>query len=275
MQRFKPAEADRSPMKVAIRSACSIAGSDSGGGAGIQADVKTFTALGVWGLTVVTAVTAQNLHEVRGAWMLPAEAIAAQLEAVSDGFTIGAFKTGMLSNSEIVRAVAGHLPDEVPLVIDPVMVSTSGHPLLEEEAVADLIELLIPRAAVVTPNIPEACVLSRMDAIRTVEEMQEAAERIRGLGPSAVVVKGGHLAEGPAVDVLVDGEGTVALSGTMYPYSVHGSGCCFSAALTGFLALGYPVREAFSLAKEFMDRAVRAAAGEGAFRIVNPGGLYQ
>jgi hydroxymethylpyrimidine/phosphomethylpyrimidine kinase len=226
--------------------ACSIAGSDSGGGAGIQADLKTFTALGVWGLTVITAVTAQNTREVRGTWML--------------------------GNAQNIRAVAEALPEGAALVIDPVMVSTSGHRLLEQDAVADLTGLLIPRAAVVTPNLPEAEVLGRMNVV-TVEDMAEAGRRILDLGARAVVVKGGHLAGGAAVDLFVDPDGEIRLSGERYPYSVHGSGCCFSAALTAYLAGGMSAREGFAAAREFIDTAIReAAGGPGPVRIVNPGG---
>lgn len=252
--------------------ACSIAGSDSGGGAGIQADLKTFTALGVYGLTVITAVTAQNTREVRGTWALPPEAVRAQMEAVADGFVIGAWKTGMLASAANVRAVAEALPDGADLVIDPVMVSTSGHRLLAEDAVADLIERLIPRSTVVTPNIPEAEVLGRMQ-VATVEDMAEAGRRILDLGARAVVVKGGHLAGGAAVDLLVDRDGEERLSGERYPYSVHGSGCCFSAAFAAYLARGMTAREGFAAARAFIDAAIRDAAGEsGPIRIVNPGG---
>ncbi|WP_241481293.1 bifunctional hydroxymethylpyrimidine kinase/phosphomethylpyrimidine kinase [Methanoculleus sediminis] len=252
--------------------ACSVAGSDSGGGAGIQADLKTFTALGVFGLTVVTAVTAQNTREVRGTWMLPPDAVRAQMEAVADDFFIGAWKTGMLGNAPIIRTVAEALPEGAALVIDPVMVSTSGHRLLAEDAVADLVGLLIPRAAVVTPNIPEAEVLAGM-RVRTVEDMADAGRRILDLGARAVVVKGGHLAGGAATDLLVDREGEMRLSGERYPYPVHGSGCCFSAALAACLARGMPVEEGFRAARKFIDTAIReAAGGPGPVRAVNPGG---
>ncbi len=252
--------------------ACSIAGSDSGGGAGIQADLKTFTALEVYGLTVVTAVTAQNAREVRGVWMLPADAVRTQIEAVVDGFSIGAWKTGMLGNTSNIRAVAEALPDGAVLVIDPVMVSTSGHRLLDGDAVTDLVEQLIPRADIVTPNLPEAEVLGRM-RVATLDDMTEAGRRILDLGARAVVVKGGHLAGDAAVDIFIDRDGVVPLSGRRYPYSVHGSGCCFSAALAAYLARGMAARPAFAAAREFIDTAIREAAeGPGPLRIVNPGG---
>ncbi|MDV2482439.1 bifunctional hydroxymethylpyrimidine kinase/phosphomethylpyrimidine kinase [Methanoculleus sp. Wushi-C6] len=254
--------------------ACSVAGSDSGGGAGIQADLKTFLALEVWGLTVVTAVTAQNTREVRGTWVLPPEAVRAQIAAVADDFSIGAWKTGMLGNAPVIRAVAETLPEGAALVIDPVMVSTSGHRLLAEDAVRDLVELLVPRAAVVTPNLPEAEALAGM-SVATVEEMAEAGRRILDLGARAVVVKGGHLSGGAAIDLLVDRDGTASLSGERYPYAVHGSGCCFSAALAAHLARGMPARRAFAAARAFIDEAIReAAGGPGPLRIVNPGGAF-
>ena len=253
-------------------SACSIAGSDSGGGAGIQADLKTFTALEVYGLTVVTAVTAQNTREVRGTWMLPPEAVQAQIGAVADDFSIGAWKTGMLGNGSNIRAVAESLPDGAVLVIDPVMISTSGYRLLDEEAVTDLADLLIPRAAIVTPNIPEAEVFAGI-RIATLDDMVEAGRRILDIGAGAVVVKGGHLTGDPAIDILVDRDGVAEASGRRYPYSVHGSGCCFSAALAAYLARGMDVRPAFAAAREFIDTAIKNAAGSfGSLRIVNPGG---
>ena len=255
-------------------SACSIAGSDSGGGAGIQADLKTFTALEVFGLTVITAVTAQNTREVRGTWMLPVEAVRTQIETVADEFAIVAWKTGMLGNAANVRAVAETLPDEAMLVIDPVMISTSGHRLLDEDAIEDLMRLLIPGAGIVTPNLPEAEVLAGMQ-IGTPDDMAVAGERILDLGAGAVVVKGGHLTgdSDMVVDILVDRDGVMEISGRRYPYSVHGSGCCFSAALTAYLARGMDARGAFAAAREFIDTAIRQAAGEpGVLQIVNPGG---
>lgn len=254
-------------------SACSIAGSDSGGGAGVQADLKTFTALEVFGLTVITAVTAQNTREVRGTWMLPPEAVRAQIETVADGFSIRAWKTGMLGCAQNVRAVAEALPEGATLVIDPVMVSTSGHRLLAEDAVADLAGLLIPRAAVVTPNLPEAEVLAGM-RVATPDDMVEAGRRILDLGAGSVVVKGGHLTGEAAVDLFIDRDGTAEASGPRYPYSVHGSGCCFSAALAAYLARGMDARGAFAAAREFIDTAIgRAVGGLGPIRIVNPGGM--
>jgi hydroxymethylpyrimidine/phosphomethylpyrimidine kinase len=258
-----------SPLPVA----CAIAGSDSGGGAGFQADLKTFTALGIWGTTVVTAVTAQNPRHVLGISMVPEEMVALQLDAVLEEFDVRAFKTGMLGTAGITRTVAGKVPEGVPLVVDPVMVATSGAVLLEPEAEQELIDALLPKATVVTPNIPEAMALAGMGRISGRAGMLEAAWIILGLGPEYVVIKGGHL-EGPeAIDLLV-GPGTeIFLSGPRHPRQVHGSGCCFSAAMAGYLALGCGIEEAFRKTKGFMDTAIRdAGASRSGLYSVKPGG---
>ena len=240
--------------------ACSIAGSDPSGGAGIQADIKTFAALGVWGLTVITGITAQYPREVSGLWACTPAAVETQIASLLDDYTIGACKTGMLGSPAVIRAIAGCLPDEIPLVVDPVMISSSGYRLLPEAGEKDLVRTLIPRAVVVTPNLAEAAVLAGMPAITSISEMHEAGERILALGPAYVVVKGGHLGSDDAVDLLL-GEGKEwVFEGPRYPYAVHGSGCCYAAALTAFLAREYPVPEACTRAKEFIDRALRSAA---------------
>jgi len=235
---------------------CTIAGSDSGGGAGIQADLRTFAALGAWGTSVVTAVTAQNPGGILGTWNLPEEAVAAQLAAVRSAFPVGAWKTGMLATPGIIRAVAAGLPRGATLVVDPVMVATSGGRLMDAEGPAALAELLIPLAAVVTPNISEAAVLAGTGPVTGLGGMREAAGRILDLGPVAVVVKGGDLPAGPATDLFLDRSGELVLEGARYPYAVHGSGCVFSAALTAFLARGMTPREAARRAKGFMDGAL-------------------
>jgi hydroxymethylpyrimidine/phosphomethylpyrimidine kinase len=251
--------------------ACTIAGSDSGGGAGIQADLKTFSALGVWGCTVLTAVTAQNTKGVLGSWALSPEAVAMQMEAVIDDFPITAWKTGMLANGAIIRTVAEILPPGVSLVLDPVMVSTSGHALLEEGAVADLIELLVPRATVITPNLREAEILSGISPIATTEAMVAAAKAIASLGAQSVVVKGGHL-EGNAVDVLLQDGDALFLVGERYPYDVHGSGCTFASAIAACIAGGMDTRNAVREAKEFIEAALKhAAVSGGGARMANPG----
>lgn len=240
--------------------ACTIAGSDSGGGAGVQADLKTFTALGVWGTTVITAITAQNPKEVLGVSMVPEDMVILQLEAVLDDFDIRAIKTGMLGSAGMIRTVARSLPPDIPLVLDPVMIATSGSRLLDEDATGVLLCSLLPRATVVTPNIPEALVLSGMKQIDSLSGMKEAGKRILDLGPDYVVMKGGHLPGDEAIDILVGPETEMVLKGPKYPYEVHGSGCCFSAAMAGYLALGCPVKEAFHKAKGFVDGAIRDAA---------------
>jgi hydroxymethylpyrimidine/phosphomethylpyrimidine kinase len=251
--------------------ACTIAGSDSGGGAGIQADLKTFAAMGVWGCSVITAVTAQNTREVRGSWVLPPEAVACQIETVVSDFPIRAFKTGMLANDGIIRAVADALPREGALVIDPVMIATSGARLLAEDAVEALVACLLPRATLVTPNIPEAQVLAGMDTIGSVEDMITAGRLICAQGASAVLVKGGHLTGEHSVDVLVEGDRVTRFSGKRYTGQVHGTGCCLSAAITASVAQGRTMTEACGEAKSFVGGAIRdAVVTPGGRRIVNP-----
>ena len=239
--------------------ALTIAGSDSGGGAGIQADLKTFAALGIWGTSVVTAVTAQNTREVLGVSMVPEAIVTLQIKAVLEDFPIRAIKTGMLGSAGMIRTVAKVIPPSIPLVLDPVMVATSGSRLLDEDATAVLLCTLLPRATVVTPNIPEALILSGMKHITTIPEMKEAGRTILDLGPDYVVVTGGHLPGDEAVDILVGPDTEMMLKSPKYPYQVHGSGCCFSAAMAGYLAHDCSVDLAFSKAKGFMDGAIQGA----------------
>jgi hydroxymethylpyrimidine/phosphomethylpyrimidine kinase len=240
--------------------ACSIAGSDPSGGAGIQADIKTFAALGVWGLTVITGITSQNPKEVSGLWTCPPDAVEAQITTLLGEYTIGACKTGMLGSPGVIRAIADILPDEIPLVVDPVIISSSGYRLLPKNGVETLVRILIPRAAVVTPNLEEAAILAGMPAITSLAGMHEAGQRILALGPEYVVVKGGHLGGEDAVDLLLGDGKEWVFEGPRYPYEVHGSGCCYAAALTSFLARDIPVPGACTRAKEFIDRALRSAA---------------
>ena len=259
-ERFFPGPGPYSSMTGIFKPcACTIAGSDSGGGAGIQADLRTFAALGVWGTSAVTAVTAQNPGEIRGIWRLPPEAVEAQMQAICAGFQVKAFKTGMLGGQEIVHVVAGELPAGVPLVVDPVMVATSGERLMDVDAVRTLAEKIFPRATVVTPNVAEAAALAGTGPITTLREMREAAGQILDLGPFSVVVKGGDLPSGTATDLYLDRSGELLLTGRRYPYTVHGSGCVFSAAIAALLARGMGVREAVSAAKGFMDGAIGRA----------------
>lgn len=241
-----------------ISTAMTIAGSDSGGGAGIQADLKTFAALGVYGTSTLTAITAQNTIGVTGVHEIPTDIIAAQIEAVITDIGADAVKTGMLASSAIVEVVARELKRhrvEV-LVIDPVMVAKSGDPLLQKEAVEALHARLVPLAAVVTPNIPEAEVLTGMK-ITSPEDMRRAAEKIIQMGARGVVVKGGHL-EGPATDLFYDGsrfqEFTAPRIDTQ---NTHGTGCTFASAIAAGLARGLSVIDSVAQAKEYVTEAIR------------------
>lgn len=249
-------------MKLPV--ALTIAGSDSGGGAGIQADLKTFAALGVHGTSVLTALTAQNTLTVTAIHDVPQDFIRAQLEAVVTDLHPAAAKTGMLSTPQTIATVAGSIRElAIPnLVVDPVMVAKGGAKLLRDDAVEALRSLLLPLATVITPNLPEAEVLLGR-SIATLEERRAAARDLRALGAQAVVVKGGH-AEGDATDVLFDGADFVELRSERIPTgNTHGSGCVFSAAITAGLARGLSVREAVADAKRFITEAIRASLDVG------------
>ncbi|MFB9235639.1 bifunctional hydroxymethylpyrimidine kinase/phosphomethylpyrimidine kinase [Plantactinospora siamensis] len=246
--------------------ALTIAGSDSGGGAGIQADLKTFAALGVFGASAVTALTAQNTAAVRGVHPTPAPFVLAQVEAVLDDLPVAAVKTGMLATAEIVRTVAGlaaagRLPR---LVVDPVMVSSSGHRLLEPDAERRYVEELLPHAQVLTPNLREAEVLLGR-RIGTLAEQRAAAADLAALGPATVVVKGGHSVSdtpGEAVDVLWHrGAARELRSRRVEGGNNHGSGCSFASAIAALLARGRPVEAAVTEAKAYIWTAIRGAAG--------------
>lgn len=235
-----------------------IAGSDSGGGAGIQADLKTITVLGGFGMTVVTALTAQNTLGVSGIHEVPVPFIEAQFDAVVPDIGVDAAKTGMLSSPEIIRAVAGRVRRYgiETLVVDPVMVAKGGASLLREEAKATLVSELLPLAFVLTPNIPEAEALTGR-AVASREDMKEAARVLHGMGAQHVVVKGGHLS-GEAVDLLFDGkENFFFPAPRIDTKDTHGTGCTFSAAVATELALGRTVHEAVAGAKEFITDAIR------------------
>jgi hydroxymethylpyrimidine/phosphomethylpyrimidine kinase len=242
-----------------MKQALTIAGSDSGGGAGIQADLKTMHAHGVFGLSVITAVTAQNTVAVTQSMDLPVDLIDAQLNAVFDDFEIAAVKTGMLSSSDIIRTVTDGLVRHgvFKLVVDPVMISKSGYRLLKDEAVETIKRRLLPLALVVTPNIHEAELLSGL-RIDSAEAMAEAARQIAGYGCRSVIVKGGHAPFNPATDILFDGEKIHTYrSKFVDKKSVHGTGCTYSAAITARLALGEPLTEAVAQAKAYISRAIR------------------
>ena len=251
--------------------ACTIAGSDSSGGAGIQADIKTFAAIGVWGVSVVTAVTAQNTRTVIGAWRMPGEAVVAQLAAVLEDFPVGAIKTGLLCDRDTIHALHDYMPLDIPLILDPVMISTSGYTFLKPEAIEEVKDHLVPRTTIITPNLAEAATLAGMETITTLDEMREAAEKILDLGPKAVIVKGGHLPAEEAMDFFMDSEGEEILKGERFPYEVHGTGCCFSAALTAYMAMGCDERTAFTRAKAFVSGAIgRAYPAMSGRRSVRP-----
>lgn len=244
--------------KKIIPVALTIAGSDSGGGAGIQADLKTFAAMGVHGASAITSITAQNTYEVRAIHDIPPEIIVSQIEAVADDLGVDAAKTGMLSNKYIIEAVAKTVDRYgFPLVVDPVMIAKSGAKLLKDDAIEVLIKELIPRACVITPNKPEAERITGIK-IRSLDDARKAARVIvEEYGAKAAVVKGGHIGGEYSIDILY-------FNGRFYEYSsrrilrntTHGTGCSFSAAITAGLAKGRSVPEAVEVAKKFITMAI-------------------
>ncbi len=243
--------------------ALTIAGSDSGGGAGIQADIKTFAALGVHGLCVITAVTAQNTRGVDATFELPPEFVTQQLDTVMRDFDVEWAKTGMLSSAGIIRAVeAGAKRYKLCLVVDPVMVAATGAPLLREDAITALVKL-VSRAELVTPNVPEAEKLSNVK-IRSTADLRRAARAISKLGPRAVLVKGGHLRGQLVVDVLYSNGKFEEFKGPRLAGGpTHGTGCSFSSAITAELAKGAPLDEAVASARELIDGAIAAKLDVG------------
>ena len=252
---------------MTIPRALTVAGSDSGGGAGIQADLKTFSAYRVFGMSVLTAITAQNSVGVQGVVTLPPAFVAVQLESVLSDFGADAAKCGMLATAGIIRAVAAKLKEHrvEKLVVDPLMIATSGDPLLQPDAREALIGEILPLALLVTPNLHEAGALAEM-AVTTRDDMEEAARRIAKLGPRHVLVKGGHLT-GEALDLLFNGREFTAFSAPRIDSAnTHGTGCTFSAAIAAGLARGRPLPEAVRDAKAYVTRAIREgfAPGKGA-----------
>jgi hydroxymethylpyrimidine/phosphomethylpyrimidine kinase len=239
-----------------------IAGSDSGGGAGLQADLKTFAALGVFGTSIVTAVTAQNTAEVRGVLPVDPAFVELQIEAVLSDLPVASVKTGMLASSATVAAVGrwaadGKLPN---LVVDPVLVASTGRPLLDDGGVAAYLELLLPHARVVTPNTREAALLSGTP-VDDVEDMVRAAQRLARAGPPVVVVKGGHLPGERAPDVaFVDGVLHMLDGARVTSANDHGTGCTLSAATVALLALGAEPLDALARAKTFVTTALEGSA---------------
>jgi len=254
-------------MSTTLKQVLTIAGSDSGGGAGIQADIKAMSANGVFAMSVITAITAQNTEEVTEVFELPTSIIAAQLDAVFDDFEVAAVKTGMLSSTAIVETVARMLkPQDVKnLVVDPVMISKSGYPLLKPDAMEAVKHHLFPLALLVTPNVREAQQLSGIE-IKTLADARRAAKVIHGFGCKHVLIKGGHMLEERATDLLYDGRFFSVFKGTFIdtPHT-HGTGCTFASAIAAHLARGKSVSDAVQTAKNYLTEAIRngLAIGHG------------
>ena len=243
-----------------VPKAMTVAGSDSGGGAGIQADLKTFAALRVYGTSVVTAITAQNTTAVHGIHEVPLDMIASQMDAVIAAIGVDSVKTGMLASRPIIETVSNRLADYDldSIVVDPVMISKSGACLLKEDALEALKTKLLPLAAVVTPNIPEAEILSGM-RIESKSDARQAARLISNLGPRAVVVKGGHLSGAP-MDLLYENAEFTEYEGTRVDTrNTHGTGCTFSSAIAAGLAHGFELKETVAMAKEYVTGAMKTA----------------
>lgn len=241
-----------------MKKVLTIAGSDCSGGAGIQADLKTFSAHGVFGMSVITAVTAQNTQGVFAVQDISGEVIAKQIESIFDDIEVDGVKIGMVSQVETIETIARQLNRYQPqiVVLDPVMVSKSGYHLLNQKAEKTLVKELLPLALVITPNIPEAEVMTGR-RISTIGQMEEAAEEIYQMGAKNVLLKGGHLEE-DSVDVLYDGqEFSYYSSPRIATKNTHGTGCTLSSAIASNLALGYELKEGIALAKEYITLAIK------------------
>lgn len=258
----------RSRRNESIRCVLSIAGSDSGGGAGIQADLKTIAAHRLHGLTAITAVTAQNTRAVTGVYPVPLLGIAEQASALFADFDIRAVKIGMLGSAAIVRTVAKSLAKrtEAPVVLDPVMIASSGARLLEPDAVSALRDLLIPRAAIITPNLPEAEWLTGL-RVRDADDMPRMAQCLLEHGARAVLLKGGHLRRGPIIDLYADANGTMRIAHPRIDVAGHGTGCTLASALACQLALDKTERAAARAAVKYVHGALRHAYRPGRGRV--------
>jgi hydroxymethylpyrimidine/phosphomethylpyrimidine kinase len=246
--------------------AVTIAGSDSGGGAGIQADLKTFSALGVYGASIVTALTAQNTRGVTAIHDVPPQFVAAQMDAVFSDLAVGAVKIGMLSQPAVIEAVAAGLDRwrQTKVVLDPVMVATSGDRLLNPEAIDVLKRLLMPRALVVTPNLPEAAALLDTTVAASEGAMRAQGERILALGPHAVLMKGGHGEGAESVDLLIEPTAVTRLAATrLATGNTHGTGCTLSSAIAAGLAKGFELGAAAQAAKVYVSAALAASTRLG------------
>jgi hydroxymethylpyrimidine/phosphomethylpyrimidine kinase len=246
------------------RRALTIAGSDSGGGAGIQADLKTFAACGCYGMSVVTALTAQNTLGVRGIHAVPPDFVAQQIDAVLEDIGVDAVKIGMLHSAEVIATVADRLRHHgvERIVVDPVMVATSGDRLLETAAVDALRTELLPLATIITPNAPEAAVLLDRDAVDSEAAAEDAARSLLALGPRAVLVKGGHLDGDAAVDVLATADTVWTFEAPRVETpNTHGTGCTLSSAICASLAAGWDIEQCIRIAKGYLTEAIVAGAG--------------
>ena len=248
-----------------LKQVLTIAGSDSGGGAGIQADIKAMSANGVFAMSVITAITAQNTEEVTEIFELPTSIIVAQIDAVFDDFEVAAVKTGMLSSAAIVETVAKMLkPQNVTnLVVDPVMISKSGLPLLKPDAIEAVKQRLFPLALLVTPNVHEAQQLSGIE-IKTLADARRAAKIIHGFGCKHVLIKGGHLLTERATDLLYDGRFFNVFKGTFIDTpNTHGTGCTFASAIAAHLARGKSINDAVQTAKTYLTETIRHSLAIG------------
>ncbi len=244
--------------------ALTIAGSDSGGGAGIQADLKTFSALGVYGASVITAITAQNTRAVTAVHGIPLDVISAQIAAVLDDLDVKAVKIGMLATPEIIRCVGEGLTDfSGPIVLDPVMVAKSGDALLAQDAIATLREDLVPRATLLTPNLPEAACLLDQPEAETAAEMSEQGQLLCALGAEAVLMKGGHGTGVECHDILVSDTGRIGgwTAARRLTTNTHGTGCTLSSAITAGLAKGLRLQVAVDQAHSYLQAAIAEADG--------------
>ncbi len=235
--------------------ALTIAGSDSGGGAGIEADLKTFSAFGVYGTVAVTSVTAQNTREVRAVHDIPAKIVGQQIDAVLDDISVDAVKTGMLSNSDIIETVAQKIDEyDLSVVVDPVMVTKSGDQLIRDEAVELYIDKMVPLSMILTPNIREAEKLTGTD-IRSIDDMKNIATDLHNMGAENVVVKAGEAGE-KVVDIFYDGKKFEEIYGEKFTSNKHGTGCTFSSAITANLAVDRSVNGSVQRSKKFIDDAI-------------------
>lgn len=240
-----------------------VAGSDSSGGAGIEADLKTITALGAYGCTSITGLTAQNTCGVQDVYPVPAEFVALCMRAVISDIGVDAIKLGMLTNAGIIHAVAKTLPTGVPVVLDPVMVSTSGASLLPDEAVSALVEVLLPQAALITPNLPEATRLTGLP-VETPAQRLEAGQCLLAMGAQAALIKGGHGNESELTDLLITRQGVISITlPRLESRNTHGTGCTMSSAIATGLAQGLSLEAAVRRARLYLHTAIASAPGLG------------